>query len=62
MAEQRLLDMLLAFFYRRSSGHVELNPVRGRIVLNAEDYPYSSLKRPDMIDPRPPWFSGTHQG
>jgi putative transposase len=42
--------------------YIELNPVRARIVSEAEDYPYSSLRRPDMIDPRPPWFGGKSQG
>jgi putative transposase len=41
--------------------YIELNPVRARIVFNAEDYAYSSLKRPEMVDPKPEWFGGEGQ-
>ncbi len=39
--------------------YIEQNPVRGRLVAAAADYPYSSAHRPDLTDPKPPWFADT---
>ncbi len=38
--------------------YIEQNPVRARLISMAEDYPYSSLKRPDMLDMTPEWLQG----
>jgi REP-associated tyrosine transposase len=38
--------------------HVEYiwnNPVRARLVLRPEQYPYSSARRKDLVDPAPAW-------
>jgi putative transposase len=36
--------------------YIEENPVRGRMVVAAEDYAYSSCGRRGMVDPKPLWF------
>jgi len=39
--------------YRNHLNYVEQNPVRKGIVFETQQYPYSSLVRPDLIDPAP---------
>jgi putative transposase len=37
--------------------YIEQNPVRGHLATSAENYPYTSLRRPEMLDHKPEWFS-----
>ena len=39
--------------YRNHLVYVEQNPVRKRIVFEADEFPYSSLARPELVDPAP---------
>lgn len=36
--------------------YVEENPVRARMVRLANEYPFGSCARTDLVDPRPSWF------
>jgi putative transposase len=39
-------------------GYVEANPVRGGLVVTAEEYLYSSCGRGGVVDPKPVWLRG----
>ena len=52
-SEIRVLDEQT---FEHQTGYIHCNPVRARLVDNAEAYPYSSACNPSDIDPRPAWL------
>lgn len=57
--DRRIVDSA-AFIACRE--YIEQNPVRGRLVPHGADYRYTSLRRPEMLDPMPEWFFPQGQG
>ena len=55
--ERRIVD---AQDFATARHYVEGNPVRARMVEQAEEYVYSSAGKPHLVDPTPPWFIASH--
>ena len=51
--EHRIKD---ADDYRAHVEYIWNNPVRARLVLRPEDFPYSSARLRDAVDPPPAWL------
>jgi putative transposase len=45
--------------YRRHVEYIWNNPVRARLLSRPEDFPYSSARLYNIVDPPPPWVIGS---
>jgi putative transposase len=50
---RRIVD---GYAYDAAVGYIEQNPVRARLVEQAEEFMYSSAGGKASVDPRPAWF------